>query len=94
MERTLHLVVAATERGGIGKGGGLPWKIRRDMKFFKNTTLRAAPGAMNAVIMGRKTFDSIPARFRPLKSRVSVVVTRDSQFDWCAAACQRLQATS
>ncbi|EGC41748.1 dihydrofolate reductase [Histoplasma capsulatum var. duboisii H88] len=80
-------------RLGIGHAGTLPWpRIKADMTFFSRVTTRAAPlptppspddatcaiGAVNAVIMGRKTYDSLPARFRPLPGRVNVVVTRDA----------------
>ncbi|OJD09356.1 hypothetical protein ACJ73_10384, partial [Blastomyces percursus] len=69
-----------------GHAGTLPWpRIKTDMAFFSRVTTRVPPApenakctsAINAVIMGRKTYDSLPARFRPLPGRVNVVVTRD-----------------
>jgi dihydrofolate reductase len=63
--------------GAIGKNGALPWKNSTDMKYFRDlttTTLDASKN--NAVIMGRKTYDSIGA---PLKNRVNIVVTRDTR---------------
>lgn len=64
---------------GIGINGTLPWRrIKSDMSFFVRVTTRAPrPGATNAVIMGRKTYDSIPQHLRPLDKRINVVVTRD-----------------
>lgn len=111
----LSLVVAADRKLGIGKGGGIPWKLRGDMKWFRELTtcpdeaaVRAryrldtghrdkrrfpwdklpvelgpagrlpAPdaGARNAVIMGRRTWDSLPAAFQPLPGRLNGVLSR------------------
>ncbi len=74
--RSFDVVVAADEGGAIGNGGELPWKLPGDTAFFKRITSQAAPGKVNAVIMGRKTWDTIPPRFRPLAARVNAVVTR------------------
>jgi dihydrofolate reductase/thymidylate synthase len=64
--------------GGIGFQGQLPWKsLKADMAFFKEITMAPpAPGLQNAVIMGRKTWESIPPKFRPLVGRTNVVVSR------------------
>ncbi|RYP64011.1 hypothetical protein DL771_008982 [Monosporascus sp. 5C6A] len=77
----LTLVVAATRNMGIGRGGTLPWTgLKKEMAYFARVTKRlpstAQPPAMNAVIMGRKTWDSIPPRFRPLKGRLNIVISR------------------
>ena len=68
------LVVAIADNGVIGKDGGLPWRIPEDMKRFKALTMG------HTVVMGRKTWDSLPKK--PLPGRVNVVVTR--QADWKA----------
>ncbi|KAJ5669047.1 hypothetical protein N7462_010117 [Penicillium macrosclerotiorum] len=67
-------------RLGIGLKGTLPWpRIKTDMSFFARATSRSpAPGTTNAIIMGRKTYDSVPPHLRPLGKRISVVVTRDT----------------
>jgi len=70
------LIAAVARNGVIGHGNELLWKLPQDMAFFKQTTLG------NPVIMGRKTWDSIPPRFRPLPGRTNIVVTR--QPDWHA----------
>jgi dihydrofolate reductase len=75
------IVVAADEANGIGRGGRLPWRLPGDMAYFKRLTSAAAPGRPNVVIMGRKTWQSIPARFRPLAERVNVVVTRNAELE-------------
>jgi len=72
------IIVAATNSGGIGMGGKLPWSLPGDMAFFKKTTSTTQdPSKRNAVVMGRKTWESIPPKFRPLKGRFNVVLTRD-----------------
>ena len=68
------LVVAIADNGVIGKDGGIPWHISEDMKRFKALTLG------HTVVMGRKTWDSLPRK--PLPGRINVVVTR--QKDWQA----------
>ncbi|KAI0180946.1 dihydrofolate reductase-like domain-containing protein [Hypoxylon sp. FL1284] len=76
----LTLIVAATRSMGIGRAGTLPWTgLKKEMAYFARVTKRvppSSPAAPNAVIMGRKTWDSIPLRFRPLKGRLNIVVSR------------------
>ncbi|PYH43114.1 dihydrofolate reductase [Aspergillus saccharolyticus JOP 1030-1] len=69
---------APTLRLGIGLNGTLPWpRIKTDMSFFARITSRPpASHTTNAILMGRKTYDSIPATLRPLVKRVNTVVTR------------------
>jgi dihydrofolate reductase len=70
------IIVAADEANGIGKDGRLPWHLPGDMAFFKRTTSEAPAGEQNVVIMGRKTYESIPKKFRPLAGRANVVISR------------------
>jgi dihydrofolate reductase len=64
-------IVAAVARGGvIGREGGLPWQLPEDLVRFRELTTG------HAVVMGRRTWDSLPDRFRPLPGRRNVVVTR------------------
>jgi dihydrofolate reductase len=70
------LIAAVARNGVIGDDNALLWKLPEDMAFFRRTTMG------NPVIMGRRTWDSIPARFRPLTGRSNIVVTR--QADWRA----------
>jgi len=77
------VVVAATwPHLGIGYRGGLPWKsLKPDMKYFKSlTSTPKTAGLRNVVIMGRKTWESIPTKFRPLSNRINVVLSRQPEF--------------
>jgi dihydrofolate reductase len=70
----LNLIWAQARNGVIGKQGTMPWHLPEDLAHLKRTTLGCP------VIMGRKTWDSLPLRFRPLPGRTNVVITR--QHDW------------
>ncbi|XP_039125112.1 putative bifunctional dihydrofolate reductase-thymidylate synthase isoform X2 [Dioscorea cayenensis subsp. rotundata] len=84
--RTFQVIVAATRNLGIGKDGKLPWKLPSDLKFFKEVTMATSdPGKKNAVIMGRRTWESIPVQNRPLPGRLNVVLTRSGSFDLATA---------
>lgn len=61
-------------QGGIGKGGTLPWRLPGELRHFREVTM--APPGPNAVIMGRRTWESLPPRFRPLPGRLNVVLSR------------------
>ncbi|KAF4548735.1 Dihydrofolate reductase-like protein [Elsinoe fawcettii] len=85
----LTLIVAATTKNGIGKGGGLPWPmLKKEMAYFGRVTKRVPKSSQptsegpqdvqNVVIMGRKTWDSIPSKLRPLKERTNIIITRQS----------------
>ena len=78
--RPFHVVVAATkDEMGIGLDGALPWRLPKDMAYFKSITSQVdEPGARNAVVMGRKTWESIPAKFRPLPGRLNVVLSKSA----------------
>lgn len=77
----LHLILARAANGVIGKDNALPWRLPEDMAHFKRTTLG------NPVIMGRKTWDSLPPKFRPLPGRLNIVVTHDAA--WRADGASR-----
>ena len=73
------LIVAVSQNGVIGKDNDLIWHLPKDMKFFKDTTMG------HHVIMGRKNFESIPHKYRPLPNRTNVIITRNS--DYKAEGC-------
>ena len=68
----IRLVVAVAENGVIGRDGAMPWRLSTDMKRFKATTTG------RPVVMGRKTWESLPKR--PLPGRLNIVVTRDAAY--------------
>ncbi|VDK68482.1 unnamed protein product [Litomosoides sigmodontis] len=73
----MNLIAAVDDCGGIGRNGGLPWDLPAEMaRFSKITTLTTDRKKKNAVIMGRKVWESIPLKFRPLKKRFNVVLSR------------------
>ena len=78
----IGLIWAQARNRVIGKDGVMPWHLPEDLAHFKRTTLS------HPVIMGRRTWDSIPPRFRPLPGRTNIVVTR--QKDWQENGAQRV----
>lgn len=70
----LGLIWAQSRSGVIGRDGGIPWQIPEDLAHFKEIT------AGHTVVMGRRTWDSLPAKFRPLPRRKNVVVSRQTDF--------------
>ena len=73
---SISLIYARASKGVIGRHNAMPWHLPEDLAHFKQLTQG------HAVIMGRKTWDSLPPRFRPLPGRHNIVVTRQS--DWQA----------
>ena len=76
----LVLIAAIARNGVIGRGGELPWRLPEDLQHLRRVTMGCP------VIMGRKTWDSLPARFRPLPGRHNIVVTRSAT--WQADGAQ------
>ncbi len=71
----ISMVLAMSENNCIGKDGKLPWHLPEDMLHFKNVTMG------KVVIMGRKTWESIPKKFRPLPGRKNVIISRNPDYD-------------
>jgi dihydrofolate reductase len=78
---TLALVAAVALGGVIGRDGGLPWRLPEDLAHFREVTTG------HPVVMGRRTWESLPDRFRPLPGRRNVVVTRNAH--WSAEGAER-----
>ena len=76
---TISFVVAMDRNGLIGAGDSLPWHLPDDMRRFRQVTMG------KPVLMGRKTYESIPNRFRPLAGRTNIILTR--QMDYDAPGC-------
>ncbi|WP_077003438.1 dihydrofolate reductase [Variovorax sp. KK3] len=77
----INLILARAANGVIGHEGGIPWHLPEDMAHFKLQTAGAP------VIMGRKTWDSLPPRFRPLPGRRNIVITRQPGWQAEGAEC-------
>ena len=78
---TVSLIAAVARRGVIGRDGGIPWRLPEDMARFRELTVG------HPVVMGRRTWESLPDQFRPLPGRGNVVVTRNP--DWSAQGADR-----
>ncbi len=76
----LALIASVARNGVIGSDNGLAWREPEDQRWFRRQTMGCP------VVMGRKTWDSLPARFRPLPGRANIVVTR--QAGWLAEGAQ------
>ena len=77
--KKLGLVYARDRNGVIGKGGVMPWHLPEDLAHFRQVTMGSP------VVMGRKTWESLPPRFRPLPGRRNIVVTRNGGWDAAGA---------
>ncbi|EIN13773.1 hypothetical protein PUNSTDRAFT_140236 [Punctularia strigosozonata HHB-11173 SS5] len=80
MQTRLTLIVAATVNNGIGKNGTLPWRLPKEMQYFARVTSEAPEGELNAVVMGRNTWESIPAKFKPLKQRLNIIISSKKEY--------------
>jgi dihydrofolate reductase len=81
---TLSLIWAQAANGVIGHDGGIPWRLPEDLALFRRLTTGTT------VVMGRRTWDSLPERFRPLPQRRNVVLTR--QPGWAAEGAEVVHA--
>ena len=71
------MMIAVDEKNGIGKDNDLAWRIPADMKYFKNVTASTKDFSnTNAVVMWRKTWESIPQKYRPLPYRINCILSR------------------
>jgi len=80
---SFSLIVAHDQELGIAKNNQLPWRIPQDLKHFREVTTTVSDnGLKNAVLMGRKTWDSIPSKQRPLPKRLNIILTRQDNADF------------
>lgn len=77
-----HLIAAISKKkSGIGFQGGMPWTLRKDLRYFNKITTNQDNKLSNVVIMGRKTWESLPEKYRPLPNRINVIISsRDLQY--------------
>ncbi|ORX99416.1 dihydrofolate reductase-like domain-containing protein [Clohesyomyces aquaticus] len=81
----LTMITAAERSNGIGHEGDLPWRLKQELKYFTRVTRRVpheASNTMNAVIMGRKSWDPLPDEVRPLPGRINVILSRSPKSLW------------
>lgn len=81
MTASFAIIVAVDKDFGIGKNGLLPWDLPGEIKHFKEVTTTDLNSRPNVVIMGRKTWESIPQKFRPLPKRRNIVLSRDLNYE-------------
>jgi dihydrofolate reductase len=81
MKKSIYIIAAVDEKSGIGKKGQLPWHLKKDLAHFQRTTTKSATiTRQNMVVMGRKTWESIPKEHRPLPGRRNAVLTRNEAY--------------
>lgn len=81
MNQKIYQIVAVDKAMGIGKDGKLPWHFKKEITYFKDTTIKTIDKSkQNMVIMGRTTWESIPEKARPLPNRINIVLTRKPDF--------------
>lgn len=71
----ISIVVARARNGAIGRGGGLPWRLPSDMRHFRELTTG------HTVVMGRRTWESLPEAYRPLPNRRNVVLSSNPELE-------------
>ena len=71
----ISLIAAVADNRVIGKDNKLVWDLPRDMKYFMDTT------SNHFILTGRKNYESIPPKFRPLKNRTNVIITRQNDYE-------------
>ena len=79
--KEFSIIAAIDQQMGIGKNGTLPWHLPEDLKYFNRITKEAESGKENAVIMGRRTWESLPEKFRPLPGRINAVISSNSELE-------------
>lgn len=81
MSYPVYIIVAVDQNLGIGKEGQLPWKLKKEMKYFAATTTKTTnPKKQNMVIMGRTTWESLGPKYQPLKNRKNIILTSQKDF--------------
>lgn len=78
--KSVNLITAICENNGIGLKNALPWRLKKEMQYFtSHTTKTENHDLQNAVVMGRKTWNSVPAKYKPFSDRLNVVISRSQQ---------------
>lgn len=80
LDLSFSIIVVLDERRGIGKCGQIPWKLPEEMAYFKRITSLGSFLDPNVVVMGRRTWESIDPKYRPLSDRINIVVSSSPEF--------------
>lgn len=81
MTHSIYIIVATDGKNGIGKSGHLPWHLKKEYKYFRDTTRKTDdPDKQNMVIMGHRTWDSLKSEYKPLSHRRNIVLTHHENF--------------
>jgi len=72
-------ILALSRNNGLGHLGKIPWHLPSEYKYFQNMTRNFNRRDKNIVVMGRLSYESIPEKFRPLKDRINVVISKNSK---------------
>lgn len=75
--KPVNLITAICQNNGIGYKGDLPWRLKNEMAYFTRMTSQTKnPQLQNVVLMGRKTWDSVPPKYKPFSKRINAVVSQ------------------
>lgn len=74
------IIAAIDAQHGIGRKGTLTWRLKQDLEHFRKLTVTPAGQPTNVVIMGRRTWESLPEKFRPLPDRLNIVLSQSREY--------------
>ena len=80
--KKFSIILATDSKNWIWKNNSLAWDLKGDLKYFKEITSKTSDlSKYNAIIMGRKTWESIPSKFRPLPDRINCILSRNLKYE-------------
>jgi len=88
------IVAATSNRLGIGLKGALPWRLKKELAYFKRATIFNPENLTNVVIMGRRCWESIPQKFRPLPARHNIVLSRKGLVEGASEGRENVEVAS
>jgi len=88
------IVAATSSRLGIGLKGALPWRLKKELAYFKRATIFNPENLTNVVVMGRRCWESIPQKFRPLPARHNIVLSRKGRVEGASEGTENVEVAS
>ena len=88
------IVAATSSRLGIGLNGALPWRLKKELAYFRRATIFNPENLTNVVIMGRRCWESIPQKFRPLPDRYNIVLSRKGRVEGASEGTEHVEVAS